>query len=123
VSLVPGRERPRDQRVVYAPLDGATGCQFGHRDGLTSAECRELVELRRRNRGLEMAIELLKRGCAYFKSEHRPKTVIRPVQNLAAEGFPVAVTCHLLQEPTSLYFESIIRKQVARGSRTGTFPS
>ena len=37
----------------------------GHREGLSSAEKRELVELRRRNRVLEMELEILKRASAY----------------------------------------------------------
>lgn len=42
----------------------------GHADGLTSAEKRELVELRRKNRVLEMEVEILKRASAYFAREN-----------------------------------------------------
>ena len=42
----------------------------GRKEGLTSAEKRELVELRRKNRVLEMEIEIFKRASAYFAREN-----------------------------------------------------
>ena len=42
----------------------------GRKDGLTSAEKRELVELRRKARVLEMEVEILKRASAYFAREN-----------------------------------------------------
>lgn len=42
----------------------------GQREGLTSAGKRELIELRRCNRVLEMEIEILKRASAYFVREN-----------------------------------------------------
>lgn len=42
----------------------------GAADGITSVEKRELVELRRKNRVLEMEVEILKRASAYFAREN-----------------------------------------------------
>ena len=42
----------------------------GAKPGLTRAEHKELAELRRRNRQLEMEVEILKRAAAYFAKEN-----------------------------------------------------
>jgi len=49
---------------------GQDAVDSGRKEGLTSAEKRELVELRRKNRVLEMEIEILKRASAYFAREN-----------------------------------------------------
>jgi transposase len=45
----------------------------GVRDGQTSAEQSELVQLRREKRRLEMENEILRRAAAYFASSTLPK--------------------------------------------------
>jgi len=42
----------------------------GRKEGVSSDEKKELVELRRRNRVLEMELEILKRASAYFAREN-----------------------------------------------------
>ena len=42
----------------------------GRREGLTTSERKELVELRRQNRVQAMEIEILKRASAYFAREN-----------------------------------------------------
>ena len=44
----------------------------GQQDRLTTAEKKELTELRQRNRQLEMENEILKRAAAYFAKENVP---------------------------------------------------
>lgn len=45
----------------------------GVRDGVTTAEQSELVQLRRRARQLEMENEILRRAAAYFAKDSLPK--------------------------------------------------
>ena len=45
----------------------------GVRDGLTSAEQAEIVQLRRKTRRLEMENEVLRRAAAYFAKDALPK--------------------------------------------------
>ena len=45
----------------------------GIREGLTTSEQSELVQLRREKRRLEMENEILRRAAAYFAKDHLPK--------------------------------------------------
>jgi transposase len=54
-------------RNWMAQADAEDGGQSGR---LTSAEKKELAELRRRNRQLEMEVDVLKRAAAYFAREN-----------------------------------------------------
>jgi len=45
----------------------------GVRDGLTTAEQSEVVQLRRDKRRLEMEVEILRRATAYFAKDAAPK--------------------------------------------------
>ena len=45
----------------------------GIKDGLTSSEQAEIVQLRRDKRRLEMEVEILRRATAFFARDHLPK--------------------------------------------------
>ncbi|CAB4706217.1 MAG: hypothetical protein F2934_05045 [Actinobacteria bacterium] len=45
----------------------------GIKDGLTTAEQSEVVQLRRDKRRLEMKVEILRRATAFFARDHLPK--------------------------------------------------
>ena len=61
----------------------------GVRDGLTTAEQAEVVQLRRDKRRLEMENEILRRAAAYFRKGRAPKMMFPLVCDLAAERIPV----------------------------------
>jgi len=70
----PVRELARDLGVSESCLRNwmaqADADDGGRADRLTTAEKKELAELRRRNRQLEMESEILKRAAAYFAKEN-----------------------------------------------------
>lgn len=74
------RERPKPIAQIASDLGISESClrrwmdladvDEGRREGVTSAERAELVELRRRLRVAEMEVEILKRAAAYFAKEN-----------------------------------------------------
>jgi transposase len=54
-------------------LDGP-GVDDGHKQGVSSDERRELAELRRKNRVLEMQVEILKAASGYYERRSRGRS-------------------------------------------------
>src|SRR3954470_8247118 len=77
----------------------------GRPDRLTTAETKELAELRRRNRQLEMENDSQAGGGVFRQGEHSPKVAFRLVHELADDGIDVAVSCRLLGVSRSGYYE------------------
>jgi transposase-like protein len=78
VELARLREKPVKQLAADLGISDQTlhnwlkqaDIDAGRREGLTTEERAELVRLRRRNRLLEMEIEILKKASAYFAREN-----------------------------------------------------
>ena len=78
VELARRREKPiaqiaRDLGIAESGLRrwmAQADIDDGHAEGLSTDERKELVELRRKNRVLEMENEILKRASAYFAREN-----------------------------------------------------
>ena len=78
VELARVREKPiaqiaRDLGIAESGLRrwmAQADIDEGKREGLTSDERKELAELRRQKRVLEMEVEILKRASAYFAREN-----------------------------------------------------
>jgi transposase len=78
VELARLREKPLRQLAADLGISDQTLSNWikqadideGKREGLTTEERAELVRLRRRNRLLEMEIDILKKASAYFAREN-----------------------------------------------------
>ncbi len=74
---------------------GAPGrIDAGIEDGQSSTDHTELIQLRRDKRRLQMENEILRRGL--FRVFDAPKMMFPLVRDLAAEGFPMRLTCGVL---------------------------
>jgi len=78
----------------------------GRVEGLTSAEKRELIELRRKTRvfgdgkrNLEACFRVFREG------EYPPEIAFRFAHEMAAQGFPVAVTCRVVGVSRSGFYD------------------
>jgi transposase len=69
----------------------------GSQTRLTSAEKKELAELRKDKRRLELEVEILKRAAAYFPGERSPKLIYPLVRELADDDIDVSVACQRLR--------------------------
>ncbi|MEU7617712.1 IS3 family transposase [Micromonospora rifamycinica] len=77
----------------------------GAKPGVTRGESAELREARKRIKLLEQENEVLRRAAAYLSQANLPGKGLYPLVNeLAADGIPVAVTCRVLSTARQPYY-------------------
>jgi putative transposase len=77
--------------------------------GGASGESVELREARKRIGLLEQENEVLRRAAAYLSQAHRRERIYPLVNELAADGIPVAVTCRVLNIARQPYYRWLAR--------------
>jgi len=77
----------------------------GRKQGLTSDERKELVQLRREQRRGEPENEILRRAAVFFAKEIGPKWRSGWSRSLPPGGIPVAVACRMLGVVCSWFYE------------------
>jgi hypothetical protein len=83
--------------------------ESGSATQLSSKEKKELAELRRDKRRLEMEVEILPGGRVLRPGECSPKLVFPLVRELADDNLDVAVACWVLNVSRSGYYEWLAR--------------
>ncbi|MCF6389375.1 IS3 family transposase [Mycobacterium sp. MBM] len=76
----------------------------GTKPGKSTGESAELRDARRRIKLLEQENEVLRRATAYLSQANLPKRLYPLVNELAADGIPVAVTCRVLKLARQPYY-------------------
>ncbi|WP_426502982.1 IS3 family transposase [Dactylosporangium sp. McL0621] len=76
----------------------------GAAPGVSRTESVELREARKRIKLLEQENEVLRRAAAYLSQANLPKRLYPLVNELAADGIPVAVTCRVLHIARQPYY-------------------
>ncbi|WP_433731921.1 IS3 family transposase [Actinoplanes sp. CA-051413] len=81
----------------------------GVKPGVSGTESAELREARKRIKLLEQENEVLRRAAAYLSQANLPKRLYPLVNELAADGIPVAVTCRVLNIARQPYYRWLAR--------------